>query len=378
MKSLPKRVYYEQIKQDLEKKMVFLGGPRQVGKTTLSCSFINKYHDGHKGYLNWDNEIDRAIINKQNWSKEEPIIILDEIHKRKGWQNFIKGVYDTWRRTQKFIITGSARLDHYRKGGDSMLGRYHYHRIHPYTLNELGNSQINLKKLFKFGGFPEPLIDEDEVQLRRWHLQRISKLVRQDLRDLENVTNIDKIENLADLLPSRVGSLLSLKSISEDLEISDKTIKKWIQIFDRLYFTYQIAPFGTTKIKAIKKTPKLYLWDWSQVENEAARFENLVASHLLKLCHFWEDNLGQRTELRFIRDDKGRECDFIVIREKKPIFAVECKLTSTDVDSSILYFKNKFKVPMWYQVHLGEETRIISPDYKILPFKKFCIEEGLI
>jgi predicted AAA+ superfamily ATPase len=378
MQTLPKRIYSSCIFKDLQKKMVFLGGPRQIGKTTLACSFLKDYHAGHKAYLNWDNEIDRRVINNQTWDKEEPIIIFDEVHKRKNWQTLIKGIYDTWKTTQKFIITGSARLDHYRKGGDSMLGRYHYHRIHPYSLNELGNSRDSLNKLFNFGGFPEPLLEEDEVQLRRWHLQRISKLIRQDLRDLENIQNLDKVEMLADILPSRVGSLLSVKSISEDLEISDKTIKNWISVLDRLYYSYQIYPYGSVKIKAIKKTPKIYLWDWSQVQNEAARFENLVASHLLKLCHYWEDTLGYKSEVRFIRDNSGRECDFVVIRDKKPLFAVECKLNSSEVDTSVIYFKEKLKIPKWYQVHLGEESRVIAPDYKILPFEKFCLEEDLV
>ena len=377
-RSLPIRIYFAPIKKDIQTKMVFIGGPRQVGKTTLASSFINKFHDGHPAYLNWDNELSRKIIQSGNWPKDEPLIIFDEIHKKKGWQSFVKGIWDTWKNTQRFMVTGSARLDIFRKGGDSMLGRYHYYRIHPFSLPELGISPENLKVLFQFGGFPEPLLAQDETELRRWHLQRVSKLVRIDLRDLENVSDLDKVELLAEALPSRVGSPLSYKSLAEDLEVSDKTVKRWVQILDSLYYCFLIPPLGSSKIKAIKKSQKLYLWDWSQIEDPAFRFENMVASHLLKLCDFWQDVLGYKSELRYIRDEKGKEVDFVVLRNRKPLFAVECKLTDTDIDPSLVQFKSKLDIPKWYQVHMGSKTRIIEPDFMILPFEKLCEELSLV
>lgn len=378
LKSLPTRIYAASIGKDLEKKMVFIGGPRQVGKTTLSVSFIKKFHDNHPAYLNWDHELSRKLIQKGTWSKEEPLIVLDEIHKKKGWQSFVKGIWDTWKNTQRFIITGSARLDVFRKSGDSMLGRYHYYRIHPFTLPELGLTTENLKLIFQFGGFPEPLLSQDPIELRRWHLQRVSKLVRIDLRDLENISDLDKVELLAEALITKVGSGLSYKSLAEDLEVADKTIKRWVQILDSLYYCYSIAPFGSTKIKALKKTQKLYLWDWSQIEDSGFRFENMVASHLLKLCHYWQDVLGHKSELRYIRDEKGKEVDFVVIRDRKPLFAVECKLSDTDVSPSLIQFKKTLEIPKWYQVHMGTKTRIIDPDFSILPFEKFCDVVSLV
>lgn len=378
MSILPERIYVASILKDLEKKMVFIGGPRQVGKTTLAISLIKNYKDGSPAYLNWDNELSRKTILRSDWPKDEPLIVFDEIHKRKNWQSLVKGIWDTWKNTQKFIITGSARLDIFRKGGDSMLGRYHYYRIHPYTLPELGINSENLKTLMLYGGFPEPLIERNETELRRWHLQRISKIVRIDLRDLENVSDLDKVELLAESLQSKVGSLFSYKSLAEDLETSDKTIKRWVKILDSLYYCYLIAPYGSAKIKALKKTQKLYLWDWSQIENESARFENMVASHLLKLCDYWQDVLGYRTELRYIRDETGKECDFIVLKDRKPVFAVECKLNSTDISPSLLYFKSKLNIPKWYQVNLNNKNRIIDPTFSILSFDKFCKEVGLV
>lgn len=376
--NLPKRIYSDFIRKDLERKMVFIGGPRQVGKTTLATSFIKGYQDNHPAYLNWDNELSRKIILKNDWPKDQPLIVLDEIHKRKGWQTLVKGIWDVWKNTQKFLITGSARLDVFRKGGDSLMGRYHYYRLHPFSLPEFGNTRKNMEILFQYGGFPEPLLLQDETELRRWHLQRVSKLVRIDLRDLEKVNDLDKVEMLAEELPNRVGSQLSYKSLSEDLEVSDKTVKKWIQILDSLYYCYLIAPYGNIRIKAIKKTPKLYLWDWSQVADPGCRFENMVASHLLKLCDYWQDVLGYKTELRYIRDETGRECDFVVMKDRKPVFAVECKLNETDVSPSVLHFKNKLNIPKWYQVHMGHRSRKIAPDLEVLPFDEFCKSTNLI
>ena len=169
MIKLPDRVYKKQILKDLEKKMVFIGGPRQVGKTTLAISLLNNHHPEDHNYLNWDNVNSRKIIEKELWPKDKPLIIFDEIHKRKGWQNLVKGIWDTWKNYQKFLITGSARLEIFRKGGDSMLGRYHYHRIHPYSLPELGFENSNLELLFEYGGFPEPLLSADPIELKRWH-----------------------------------------------------------------------------------------------------------------------------------------------------------------------------------------------------------------
>ncbi len=374
---LPVRIYSDSISKDLKKKMVFLGGPRQVGKTTLAQSFITNYSDGDPAYLNWDNEIHRRIILKSEWPKNVPIVIFDEIHKRKNWQSLVKGIWDSWKNTQTFIITGSAKLNVFRKGGDSMLGRYHYYRIHPFSLSELGNTPENLKRLFDFGGFPEPLIDQDPVELRRWHLQRISKIVRIDLRDLENVSDLDKVENLADSLESRVGSSLSYKSFAEDLGVSDKTVKKWIEILNTLYFSYLVSPYGTEKIKSIKKTQKVYLWDWSQVKDLGPRFENMVGSHLLKLVDYWTDVEGFKAELRYIRDQAGAECDFVVLKEKKPLFAVECKLNDANVSGSVLKLRKKYKIPMWYQVNLNEKNRIVAPDLKVLNFSDFCNEVKL-
>ena len=374
MSNLLMRYLVPSIKEDLKGKMVFLGGPRQVGKTTLAQGLIKGFRDGHPAYLNWDSSPDRQKIKNREWPKSENLIVLDEIHKTKSWRNIVKGFYDTLKNTHSFLITGSARLDHFRKGGDSLLGRYHYYRLHPYSLPELKYEKTALQKLMKFGGFPEPYHAENERNLRRWHNQRLDRLIKTDLRDWEDVKDLDKIYSLAEELPNRVGSPLSIASLAKDIEADFKTIKRWLGILSSLYYSYQIAPFGSVKIRAVKKEQKLYLWDWSQVSSPGIRFENLVASHLLKYCHYLEDVEGYRMELRFLRDTDKREVDFVVLKDKKPIFAVECKHGEGSVSPHLFYFKERTSIPHFYQVHLGTKSKRIDDRISLMPFAEFCAE----
>lgn len=378
MSILPIRYLTTFIRDDLKKKMVFLGGPRQVGKTTLAQSLIPRYRDQHPAYLNWDSDEDRRKIRQHQWPKSEKLIVFDEIHKFKNWRNFIKGLYDTLKNTHAFLVTGSARLDHFRKGGDSLLGRYHYYRLHPYSLPELGMTSEKLKDLFKFGGFPEALNEKDERTLRRWHRTRLTRLVKTDLRDLENIKDLDKVELLAEELPRRVGSPLSIKSLAEDLEVDPKTTKRWVEILETIYYCFQIAPYGSPKIRAVKKEKKLYLWDWSQIEDEGIRFENMMASQLLKYCHYQEDVEGHRMELRYIRDTDKREVDFVVLKNKIPLFAVECKLRDQNPSSHIFYFQERTKIPKFYQVSLEGVEKQIRDGIVVTDFMKFCRYENMV
>jgi predicted AAA+ superfamily ATPase len=197
--------------------------------------------------------------------------------------------------------------------------------------------------------------------------------VRDDLRDLERIREISLVEVLADALPSRVGSPLSIKSLREDLDVAHDTAARWIEILERLFVCFRIPPFGPPRIRAVKKEQKLYLWDWSSVEDPGARFENLVASHLLKYCHFIEDTEGWRMELRFLRDTDGREVDFVVLRERKPLLAVEAKSGDREPSPAIRYFRQRTAIPRWYQTHRG--TRDVMMDgVRVLPFETLCRE----
>ncbi|NUM87652.1 MAG: ATP-binding protein [Bdellovibrionales bacterium] len=358
--------------------MVFLGGPRQVGKTTLAQGLILGYHDGHPAYLNWDSIEHRQKIRDRDWPRGERLIVLDEIHKTKSWRSLVKGFYDTLKNTHSFLVTGSARLDHFRKGGDSLLGRYHYYRLHPYSLPELGYPEGGEQRLLQFGGFPETYHASDERILRRWHLQRLDRVISTDLSGWEEVKDVERIRALAEELPNRVGSPLSISALARTFEVDFKTVKRWLGILSSLYYSFQISPYGPARVRAVKKEQKLYLWDWSQIENPGARLENMVASHLLKFCHYREDVDGRRMELRFLRDVDKREVDFVVLQDKKPLFAVECKTGERSVSPHIFYFRDRTAIPRFYQVHLGQAHRQVDERIALMPFAGFCREVGLV
>ena len=363
----------------LARKMVFLGGPRQVGKTTLALSLLGAGADEtHPAYFNWDDPRSAARIRRAELPAGETLLLFDEIHKYARWRNLVKGIYDTEKSRRRILVTGSARLDYYRKGGDSLANRYRYFRLHPFSLREMNAapSQSDLDALLRFGGFPEPLFQQDEREHRIWQRDRVSRVVRDDLRDLEQVREISLVEHLVDLLPARVGSPLSIKSLREDLQVDHKTALRWITILENLYLCFRISPFGAPKIRAVKKEQKLYLWDWSMTPEGGPRFEKQVASQLLKYCHWIEDTEGHAMELRFLRDTDKREVDFVVLRNRKPLFAVECKSGERGVGPAIGYFAERTSIPRFYQVHLGER-HFETGRATVLPFRSFCQELGM-
>lgn len=364
----------------LAKKMVFVGGPRQVGKTTLALQFLKPASIKNPGYLNWDRPSDKGLILRDEFSFKNELFVLDEIHKYRNWRNLVKGLFDKHKEDHRFIVTGSARLDYFRKGGDSLLGRYRYFRLHPFTLPELNASPSkgDLQALLKFGGFPEPLFSENENEHRIWQKDRMSRVVHEDLRDLENIKEISLVSLLAELLPEKVGSPLSLRSLQEDLQVSQPTVERWVQALSNMYYCFLIAPYGSPKIRAVKKLQKLYLWDWSQVSDEGFRFENLVASHLLKYCHYIEDTQGHEMELRYLRDTDLREIDFVVMKNKKALFAVECKSGEKALSPHIRYFRERTTIPEFYQVHMKDRDFGSPKEGRVLPFSRFCKELGLV
>lgn len=367
------------VQREIDRKMVFIGGPRQVGKTSMSLNLMNK----NSVYLNWDDDLDKQIILAKKIQTSADLIIFDELHKYRNWRQLLKGLYDKHKKTLKILVTGSARLDHFRKGGDSLVGRYLYYRLHPLSLPELDPSYKEphkiLERLFRFSGFPEVYLDQNERTHRQWQRDRISRLIREDLRDLQHIKDISLIELLVQALPSRIGSDLSIKSLSEDLSVSPNTVSSWIELLENLYLFYRISPYGTERLKAVKKKQKLYSWDWTMVENNGARFENLVASQLLKYCHFHEDYNGYKMELRYIKDVEGREVDFVVLKDSKPEFAVECKTGAKKKSKSLLYYKERLSLPKCYQIHFGDEDYGHElDDVRVLPFWKFCKLEKMI
>jgi uncharacterized protein len=376
MSKIAKRYLFDAIDADLAEKMVFLSGPRQVGKTTLALALLGASGTRHPAYLNWDDVGARPRIRKGEMPADEPRIVLDEIHKYARWRGLVKGLFDTRHAGQSFLVTGSARLDVYRRGGDSLHGRYHPYRLHPLSISELGGHEDHQQALLRFGGFPEPLVKGTEKHWRRWQRERMDRVIHDDVRDLERVREISLMELLAEALPARVGSPLSVKNLREDLEVAHDTVERWITILENLYVCFRVAPHGAPRIRAVKKERKLYLWDWSAVPDAGARLENMVACHLLKFCHHREDTEGHRMELRFLRDTDSREVDFVVLQDRRPIFAIEVKTGEQAVSSAIRYFKQRMTIPHWYQVHLGKKDVVID-DVRILPLWKLCREIGI-
>lgn len=377
------------IVSDLKDKMVFIGGPRQVGKTTLA-RHIGSLDYKKYTYLNWDNREDRKNILAGKFEAEPSLIIFDEIHKYSRWKNYIKGEFDKHENKFHILVTGSARLDLYRKGGDSLMGRYHYYRLHPFSVAEALLRKNNLtvfgklnfpepdKNLFKiftdlfvFGGFPEPFLKKDRKTLRRFHNERLDRLVKEDIRDIESVRDLSALQILADILPDKVGSVLSLNSLREDLQVTHKTISLWMDVLERFYYHFRIYPFAVTQIKSLRKQSKLYLWDWSQIEDKGARLENMIASHLLKTVHFLRDAEGHKVEFHFLRDIDGREADFLITIDKKPWLAVETKLRDQEPSKHLRYFAEKLNIPFAYQAVESPDVDFWHNNIRVISAAKF-------
>jgi len=363
MKALT-RYLVPQIKHDLTKKMVFVAGPRQVGKTTLARALPGLGN----GYLNWDITEDRSRI-LGNELPSSKLWVFDEVHKYRRWRNYLKGVYDGRRAGQQIVVTGSGRLDLYRFGGDSLQGRYHMLRLHPLSVAELGIKNVSdFGDLLKLGGFPEPFFGGSETQARRWSREYRSRMVREDVASLERVHDLGHMELMMMRLPDLVGSPLSVNALREDLQVSHKAVSAWLAVLERLYGVFLLSPFGAPRIRAVKKEQKHYQLDWSLVANEGARFENLVACHLLKWVHFEQDSKGRDIELRYFRDSDGREVDFVVTERNKPILLVECKSSDTDVDRGIRYLHGKFPdADAWQITAAGRKDYVSSDGVRVAP-----------
>ncbi len=375
------RYLYPWIEKDLSKKMVFLAGPRQVGKTTLAEQIMKGFD--HPTYLNWDNPEHRRTIQKGLWGRDSDFLVFDELHKKKNWKSWIKGIYDVEKRERKILVTGSARLDVYRRGGDSLQGRFHHWRLHPFTLDENPRQKCDnktLETLLEFGGFPEPFLSHDKVEAARWRRDRYERLIKEDIRDLEYVKDIQTLSLFSDLIRERVGSPIAVSNIARDLEISPLTAKHWLSVMEVMYHNFVLRPFTDKIARSSLKQPKVYLYDTGEVQGAAAKAENLVACHLLKRVHFLQDALGERVELQFIRDKDGNEVDFAIIRDRKVIELYEVKLSDTVIAPALIRYQQKLQPKNAYQIvfHLDKPyenagIKVISPVelFKSPPWENF-------
>jgi len=360
------RVIKDAIIRDLDKKIVLLSGPRQVGKTTLSKELFDNFE-----YLNFDSPEDRRILLKKEWSKTKSLIIFDELHKWPKWKSWIKGVYDTEGVRPRLLVTGSARMDTFKKGGDSLAGRHFHFRLHPFSVAELKDQippDICLDRLIRLGGFPEPFLSDSEDFAKRWRASHLDRILKEDLLELEQVRNLKLMEILVDLLADRVGSTVSYSSLARDLEISPHTVKKWIGILESLYIIFVVPPYSKNMARAIIKEPKIYFYDTGRIKNDpAARIENVVALSLLKKLHLGQDLRGEKSQLYYVRDKEKREVDFLTHIDGKIQELVEVKLSENQLSPSLSYFNERLRPQQAVQVVLNLNREL---SIKNIPVKK--------
>ncbi|MBI2340813.1 MAG: ATP-binding protein [Deltaproteobacteria bacterium] len=364
-----KRLQEETLLKDLEEKMVFLSGPRQVGKTTLAKSLGGRF-PSHACY-NYDEEADRRIMVKKTWDRKVDLIVLDEIHKLKKWKTHLKGAYDTEGIPPRILVTGSARLDVFRRGGDSLAGRYFGHRLYPFSVRELrgeASPREIVENLIRYGGFPEPFLSQSEMKTARWRKQHIERIVRIDVQDLEPVRDIQTLILLIDMLKERVGSPISYNSLSRDLQISPHTVKRWIQILESMYVVFSVTPYSKNISRSLLKEPKIYFYDTSSVTgDEGIKFENLVANCLRKHLHFLEDAEGKTTQLHYLRDKEKREADFLTAIDKKIEHLVEVKFSNANLSRPLLYFHRRLSAKSAIQLVMNTRQTQTVEGISILP-----------
>ena len=345
------------IQEDLAIKIVLLTGPRQTGKTTLSKMLKSDYD-----YFNFDSLEDRLSLQEKSWDRSKDLVIFDELHKLKNWKSWLKGIYDTEGIPPSLLVTGSAKLDTYRKVGDSLAGRFFQFRMHPLDLKEIKtfvnpeNLETELDKLLEIGGFPEPFLNGTNRFYNRWKKSHLDIILKQDLIDLENVQQIIQIETLIQLLKNRVGSPVSYSSLARDLQCSDKTVKRWLTILENMYVIFKVAPFHKNIARAIQKAPKFYFYDTGQVIGDPGiKLENTVACAIQKEIHFREDCFGEEKKLYYLKNKDGKEIDFCTTANDSPSLMVEVKWKDGTLSSNFEIFKKFF--PQIKMIQVTKELR---------------------
>ncbi len=336
-----KRYVESYILKDLPGKIVLLTGPRQAGKTTLSKQLFSSFD-----YFNYDTASDRMRLSKKSWDREKQLVIFDELHKMKLWKRWLKGVYDTEKNPPHILVTGSARLNTYRKAGDSLAGRYFQYRLHPLDLKEVHyflaeDPNSSFETLMRCGGFPEPFFYNDEIYYQRWARSHIDIILRQDLIDMFAVRDIRAIETLVHLLKQRVGTCVSYANLARDLERDANTVKRWLELLEELYIIFRVTPYSKNIARSLLKEPKFYFYDVAQAKSDAgAQLENLVACALLKELNFIEDTMGVQTRLHYLRTKDGKELDFLIAINDIPQYIIEVKWSDETPSTAFKHFQS--------------------------------------
>lgn len=364
------RVYAEILREHFarNRQMAFVAGPRQVGKTWVCRSLAD-------AYFNWDNLDERRTLQRGPGALAEalglnqlrerpPLVVLDELHKYPKWKIFLKGFFDTYGSQAHVLVTGSSRLDVFRRGGDSLMGRYLLYRMHPWSAGECVRTKLPVKEirppiepaaadwdaLWEHGGFPEPFLRREARFTRRWQSMRMAQLSREDLRELTATRDLGSIEILMQLLAERTGQQLVYSNLASEIQVTVDTIRRWVDLLERMHYGFVVRPWFRNVSKALRKEPKWFLRDWSSAADDGARAETLVACHLLKAVEMWTDLGFGAFELRYVRDKLKREVDFLVVRDRNPWFLVEVKLSDKMISPALGYFQKQTGATHAFQV----------------------------
>lgn len=372
------RIYDSMLNEQLaeHRQMALVSGPRQVGKTTTCRS-----HADH--YANWDNIDDREIIlggpaaiierfGLDQLSEKLPVVLFDELHKYARWKQFLKGFYDTYADQVRIIVTGSSRLDTYRRVGDSLMGRYFLYHMHPFSVAETIHKDLpdpkrivrspskpkptDFDALWRHGGYPEPFLKRDPRFDRRWQSLRTQQLLREDVRDLTQIQQIDQLSMLVKLLAVRSGQQIVYSNLAKDVQVSVDTMRRWIDTLSSLHHGFLIKPWFKNVSRSLRKEPKWFLRDWAEIEDDGNKAETFVGCHLLKAVDGWNDLGYGKFQLTYLRDKAKREVDFAVIRDGSPWFLVEVKHAQTTMSDSLKHFQDQTKAPFAFQV-------VVDSDY---------------
>jgi hypothetical protein len=339
-----KRYLYDQVLKDIKKKMVFITGPRQVGKTFLAKQIMTEFQEPQ--YLNYDNIDDRKIIQNMSWKLNTDLLIFDEIHKMKGWKMFLKGVYDGRRENQAILVTGSSRLDTFRQSGESLAGRYFHLRLNPISVKEVEHLYPPLEaieKLNLLGGFPEPFLSGSEEEAARWRNQYYTDLIREDILEFGRINEIRNMRILLEMLRGRVASPLSYNSLARDIQVSPNTIKRYIQIIESLHIVFLLRPYHKRLSRSILREPKLYFYDTGLIEgDDGVKLENTVAVCLLKYVEYLKDTKGKNISLNYLKTKDGKESDFVITVGGEANQLMEVKLSHSKLSRALIFFSQKF------------------------------------
>lgn len=373
-----KRIYHTLALEHLARgnEMLFLPGPRQVGKTTLTEGLMLHYPGSH--YLSWDTVETKSLILQGNRTlgeslgldqlhPQKPLVIFDEVHKYADWKNFIKGFFDLYKNKAHIAVTGSSKLDVFHQSGDSLMGRYMPYRMHPFSVAEILRTGIPMTEisepssidessfddLWQYGGFPAPFLKADPRFHQQWNNLRHRQLFREDIKELAQIQEIAQLELLYLLIKEQAGQQLNRDSLSKKLKIANQTVERWINTLEAFYTVFRIKPWSTNVARSLVKEPKIYLWDWSNITDPGARAENFIACHLLKAVHFWTDMGYGEYDLYYLRNKEKKEVDFLVIKNNKPWFLVEVKSSNnSSISENLYFFQEKLSVPHAFQVIL--------------------------